>query len=160
MDRIIKLPFQLPGDIFRSPMPFGPYDPDRDVFVGYKSSDISIAVILVEEHEWWKKANLDLPDLYKQAGLDVIHLPIPDYGVPETGGLGETLDKILEEAQAGKNIVVHCSAGIGRTGLFMAVLARKVLGFSGQEAIDWVRRFIPGAIETKAQEEFIITQEI
>jgi len=33
--------------------------------------------------------------------------------------------------------VIHCSAGIRRTGLFVAYLAKWSLGLSGAEALQW-----------------------
>ncbi|MFH1702212.1 MAG: protein-tyrosine phosphatase family protein [Nitrospirota bacterium] len=51
---------------------------------------------------------------------------------------------------------MHCSAGVGRTGLFATCLARKILDLSGVDAIKWVRRFIPMAIETNEQCQMVI----
>jgi len=45
---------------------------------------------------------------------------------------------------------------VGRTGLFAACLARRVLGLSGEDAIRWVRRFIPEAVETSEQWQMVI----
>jgi hypothetical protein len=35
-------------------------------------------------------------------------------------------------------------------------LAKILLGFSGEEAIHWVRRYIPKAIESEEQKNFIV----
>ena len=86
----------------------------------------------------------------------MIHLPIPDFDVPSREALEEAVEKTVEHAQAGRNIVIHCHAGLGRTGLFVAYLAKQVLGLSSEEAIHWTRRYVPHALETYEQEKFII----
>ena len=55
-----------------------------------------------------------------------------------------------------KKFVIHCSDWVGRTGLFVACLTRRILGLSGEDAIRWVRRFIPGAVETPEQRQLVI----
>jgi protein-tyrosine phosphatase len=47
-------------------------------------------------------------------------------------------------------------AGVGRTGTFMACMAKRHLSLDGQAAIDWVRQFIPGALESPIQERFVL----
>ena len=150
-----ELPFGQPGCIFRSPMPFGKYDPDGLVYEAYRDNDISMIVLLAEDHECKEKARRDLRALYTQDGFTVVHLPIADFGIPSASGLREALDATVREVQSGRHVVIHCSAGIGRTGLFTASLARVLLNLSGEQAIKWVRRFIPHAVETPEQRRFV-----
>jgi protein-tyrosine phosphatase len=123
----------------------------------FQENKISVIVLLAEEQEILKRTGRDLKTLYLRGGLEVIHLPIPDFDVPKKEDLKRVLDLTVLHARTGRNIVIHCYAGIGRTGLFVAYLARRVLGFSGAEAIQWVRRYIPGAVEVRGQEQMILT---
>jgi protein-tyrosine phosphatase len=89
----------------------------------------------------------------------VLYLPIPDFGVPTKDDLEQAVQDTIAYAQAGHHIVIHCSAGIGRTGLFTAYLAKRYLGLSGHEALQWVRRFIPRAVETPEQQRLVLNDE-
>lgn len=152
---LTELPFGLPGRIYRSPMPFGTYDVDGNVFAAYKNQSVSVIVVLAEKTECFQKANRDLEALYRTESWIVLSSPIPDFGIPDIQDIQKTLNSTIEFAQASRNVAVHCSAGIGRTGLFMALLARKILSHSGEEAITWVREYIPHAVETPDQNKFV-----
>jgi predicted protein tyrosine phosphatase len=153
---LIELPFGLPGRVFRSPMPFGPYDLHGEVYDQWCEEQIAVIVLLASNEECLHKTGCDLRALYLKAGFQVLYLPIPDFSVPTKDDLERVVKSVLEYAQAGQHIVIHCSAGIGRTGLFMAYLAKWCLGLSGEEALQWVRRFIPGAVETPEQQWLVL----
>ena len=153
---LTELPFHLPGSIFRSPMPFSVYDPQGDSLFQFKREKGSLIVLLAEEEECVMRTGLNLKSLYLNQGFQVLHLPIPDFNVPSKEDLEEAIKKTVEHAQVGKNILIHCHAGLGRTGLFVAYLAKRVLGLSSEEAIHWTRKYIPHALETDEQSQMVI----
>src|SRR5262249_1548053 len=153
---LIELPFGFPGRVFRSPMPFGPYDLHGEVYDRFCEEQIAVIVLLASDEACLHKTGCNLRALYLKAGFQVLYLPIPDFSVPAKDDLEQTVQQTVAHAQAGHHIVIHCSAGIGRTGLFMAYLAKRCLGLSGAEVLQWVRRFIPRAVETPEQQRLVL----
>ena len=153
---LTELPFGLPGRIFRSPMPFGPYDLHSAVYDQLREEQITVIVLLARDEECLHKTGRDLRALYLDEGFQVLSLPIPDFGVPTKDDLEQAVQRTIAYAQAGHHIAIHCSAGIGRTGLFLAYLAKRYLGLSGHEALQWVRHFIPRAVETPEQQRLVL----
>lgn len=152
---ITELPFGQPGRIVRSAMPFGKYDPEGVIYEAYRNHHVSVIVLLAEDQECQAKARRDLRALYTQDGFTVVHLPIADFSIPDAQALRVALDATVREAQDGRHLAIHCSAGIGRTGLFAACLAKRLLNLTGELAIEWVRRHIAGAVETSQQRDFV-----
>ena len=152
---LTELPFGFPGRIYRSPMPYGAFDPDDAVLDEYLKAGIDLVVMLVSFEEAWEKTGLDLRCLYRDKGMQVLYLPIPDFDIPQAEALLAGLAQVQVQAQAGHNVAVHCNAGVGRSGLFMACLARKVLGMTGKQAVAWVQQYIEHAVETEGQYSFV-----
>ena len=140
-------------------MPFGPSDLHGEVYDRFCEEQIGVIVLLSSDEECLHKTGCHLRALYLKEGFQVLYLPIPDFGVPTKDDLEQTVQRTIAYAQAGHHIVIHCSAGIGRTGLFTAYLAKRCLGLSGAEALQWVRRFIPRAVETLEQQRLVLHDE-
>lgn len=152
-----ELPFQLPGKIFRSVMPGSRmFDPEDKVMDLYQQAGIEVVVVLNPELDIREHAVRDLRERYEQAGLTQLHAPVADFSAPPAGTWNGALQEVADLLRAGKKVAVHCHAGIGRTGMFSACLAQEVLGLTPQESIEWVRQYIPGAVETEYQNQFVL----
>lgn len=149
------LPLGLPGNIYRSPMPFGQYDLHSQVYPLFWRNDIQAVVMLIPDAECHIYAGQDLRRRYERDGLTVIHLPMKDYRGAEYPKLSAAIDETLRLAREGTNIDIHCHAGLGRTGLFAACLAMRQLNLTGDEAIEWIRDLVPGSVKSDEQERVI-----
>ncbi len=144
------------GRVFRSPTPGSRmFDPQDQVLGLYKQANIDAVVVLNPIEEHLRYSERDLLSFYKQAGFQVIYDPVPDFSAPPQGTWDESLDKVAALVREGKNVAIHCHAGVGRTGIFTACLAQDLLGLSPEDSIEWVRRFIPFAVETQFQQQYV-----
>ena len=83
-----------------------------------------------------------------------VHLPIRDFSVPtDMFRVEMAVRDTLRAAIRGKPVYVGCMGGWGRTGLFLALLA-KAAGVD--DPVAYVRKYYtPRAVETRAQEQFV-----
>jgi len=101
-----------------------------------------------------------VPGLIKETeliGMRHYHLPIMDLGVPDQRfeTAWEEVGMILRQQLAtGRKIVLHCYAGMGRTGTIAARLLVE-FGLDPELAIAQVRLARPGTIQTWTQENYI-----
>lgn len=62
----------------------------------------------------------------REAGLTFHSVPIPDRSVPASeAGVVELVEKLRAERERGKNLVLHCRQGIGRSSLVAAAILSK-----------------------------------
>ena len=132
-------------------MPFGLYDPDGKLLGDYTSAGITAVALLAELEECREKTGRDLLSIYQEQRFTVFSLPIVNYGVPARNRLPQLLMQVQTYAAQGHNIAIHCSAGLGRTALIAALLAKTILRLSGLDAIKWLGQHQPGALLTPAQ---------
>ena len=104
-----------------------------DEFSGLKTLGISSVVSLLEVSEARELELNKEEELCFAAGLEFNSFPIPDRGVPNSAvGLSKLACEIYHRCTEGKSVVIHCRAGIGRSG----VVAAAVLMHSGFEVKD------------------------
>ncbi len=76
------LPCGLPGRLFRSPMPFGPYALHGDTYDGLCAEQMAVLVLRARDAACLHTTGCHLRTWYDQAGCQGRYLPIPDCGVP------------------------------------------------------------------------------
>lgn len=82
-----------------------------------------------------------------------ISIPTEDFSVPTQQMMEEGIRQVLKPLALGEPIYVGCMGGIGRTGLFLACLA-KTLG--AHRPVHYVRsHYEPHAVETRQQRDFV-----
>jgi protein-tyrosine phosphatase len=84
------------------------------------------------------------------------HFPIKDYGIPsasEIPNLINILGKIQRLLKAEQVVLIHCAAGIGRTGMIAALMLVH-LGYTVEEAIRIIKNAGSSA-ETDEQKDFL-----
>jgi len=123
----------------------------------------STIVSLVEDSEFDQLCDkkLFVRNIY-QHNLNWIHMPIVDLKVPNHEFKQKWLTtKILLKNNLiqGKNIVLHCKGGIGRSGTIAALILIEH-GEENINAIKLVRKKRQGAIENKLQEQFVLDYRV
>jgi len=89
--------------------------------------------------------------LIEEFGFDYKHLPIEDFAPPTPAQIREFVDFVRRMQREGKAVVVHCGAGIGRTGTMLCCYLVSQ-GLTAAEAIQTIRSLRPGSVETTGQE--------
>lgn len=114
-----------------------------------------VSLIERAEFDWYGVSAL--PERASQLGLRHLHLPIEDMGVPDAGFEqrwqvhGPELRRLL---YGGGSVLLHCLAGLGRTGTIAARLLVEI-GMPPAEAVRAVRTARPGTIQTRDQERHV-----
>jgi protein-tyrosine phosphatase/nicotinamidase-related amidase/aminoglycoside phosphotransferase (APT) family kinase protein len=101
-----------------------------------------------------------VPDLGRRAqaaGLTYRRFPVPDQGTPDIADAADLVQWCREAIERGEAVVVTCMGGLGRSGTIVACCLAAA-GMSPDAAIAAVRTARgPRALETIAQENFVVT---
>jgi protein-tyrosine phosphatase len=118
-------------------------------------------VSLVEETEFATYGAGDFATRVRRQPFQWHHIPIPDMQTPGAEALKqwqELAPQLAQSIRQGGRVVVHCAAGLGRTGMMVARLLVDQFGYQPEAAIEVVRARRPGTIETPRQEAFVRDQ--
>lgn len=98
------------------PFMLGSSNPSTEDLAALRSHGFDVLVSLLREEE--QPPYYDV-DAVVALGYVRRNIPVRDFSAPEIGQMREFLD-FVSKLPAGSKVVVHCHAGIGRTGTFAA----------------------------------------
>lgn len=120
-----------------------------------------------EEINWIRKKGIrsivtmtedGLPDSWVQ-GMECLHVPTYDLSAPDIDKIDAAVSFIDEKIRNNEPVMVHCAAGIGRTGTILACYLVKYQKMSAKDAIEKVRSERPGSVQSESQEIAVSTYE-
>ena len=150
---MINFSWVLRGEIAGSAHPGGfSYSP------GASQKDLEVSLEIISREKIGAIVSLSEgplnEDTVHRFGLRYLHLPVQDMSAPTIGDVKEFIAFAHDMREGKAGTLVHCMAGMGRTGTMLACYLLHE-GRSCAQAIDEVRRCRPGSIETATQEALI-----
>ncbi len=129
----------------------------RDEIAGWQAMDVGTVVSLLESHEMWELSLQNEEALCAAHGIEFLSFPMPDRGLPKSvHDVKNFVDDLVSRLKKGGSVLIHCRAGIGRSGLLAGCIlvslgvpfpdvfpllcqSRKLHVPDTQGQIDWVR---------------------
>jgi protein-tyrosine phosphatase len=137
--RRVTLPAEVPGSLWLGAMP-GRFEPWSAFEARAQRAKLAAVVCLTPRSEL-----AELSPAYHRAVAQGtvpfrwMNLPMPNFGVPEDGAaFRRDVRQIAAALRHGDAVLLHCAAGMGRTGSTAACVL-KALGLSTEEALQRVR---------------------
>ena len=154
---IIGMTF-CPGKV--GPSNYGkPWDRSLDADIeAIRDWGASAVVTLMEEHELEQLQVANLGAATSALGMEWLHLSIRDVDIPDDVFELQWVyaaRELMRRLARGEKILLHCRGGLGRTGLVAACLLIES-GVQPADALAKVRTARRGAVETRAQEEYVL----
>ena len=147
----------VPGRLFTTRMPrdiVQDLNERKDFIDKCRINELKVICVLTEPEEFKKYSGMDnLLDFYKnECGLIVYNRAIPDFQIPTSGDLVNNILDLTYHLSEGRNCLIHCAGGTGRTGM---VVAAVIQNLGVYDAINRIRKVKSTYVETHDQELFL-----
>jgi protein tyrosine phosphatase len=137
--RRVDLPPETPGRLWLASMP-GRFESWSDFLAEARTARLSLVLCLTPMEEVASGA----PGYHRaitqgQLPFAWLNLPMRNYGLPlSQGGFRAGIERVGAALIAGDSVLLHCAAGMGRTGTAAACVL-KHLGLPADEALQRIR---------------------
>ena len=121
-----------------------------------QSQKIDVIISLTSEKEIERLGIVNFKQNIKDFGFTHLVEPIEDFSVPKDDqrkNVNKLITTILSLLEDNRFVLVHCNAGLGRSGMIVALVI-KCIG-SLKDPVSHVRKFRSGAVETEEQQRFV-----
>jgi len=144
---------KLPSNLYFSSKP---HVLDIEDFIEtLKKYNIFDVVVLMTREEITDYYFYNLFSFYEKNNINFIHYPIEDLGIPKSlKSFDLVIHRIIDLLNKGRNVIIHCSGGVGRSGLVIVGVLMNILKKPPNVILDVIRdqKFI---VETREQEIFL-----
>jgi len=137
--RPVDLPPKVPGSLWLASMP-GRFEAWSAFQEQAQRTELALVVCLTPRSEL-----AELSPTYHRAVVEGtvpfrwMNLPMPNFGLPEDPAtFRHDVEQIAQALRQGDAVMLHCAAGVGRTGSTAACVL-KALGLDTEEALQRVR---------------------
>lgn len=113
--RLAELPATIPGRLYLHSMP-GRYELIDEFLADIAENNIRSVACLASLAEIRQKSPTYATLLTGVVPWEHIGFPIPNFGVPNEQALTSLSEEIAGRLCAGRNVLIHCNSGLGRTG--------------------------------------------
>lgn len=138
--RPLPLPAGIAGAVWLDAMP-GRHEPWAAFVAEAQAMGLGLIVALTPQDEI-TALSPDYAQALQQGRLPCrwMHLPMRDFGLAtDSQAFRAGIVQLADAVRGGESVLLHCAAGIGRTGCSAACLLRQ-LGWSAEQAVAAVRR--------------------
>lgn len=154
---ISRLGLDPSGEILLSRMP-GSVTCIEDDVAEIVALNCACVLTLAPQEELIRHGGHRLSSLLMNEGIEWHHFPIIDYATPlpsQDRVWSELSERMHDHLNNNRSILVHCYAGVGRSGMIaLRLLVER--GANPEDALTQIRQVRPGAVERTAQYEWAI----
>ncbi|XP_033736980.1 dual specificity protein phosphatase 23-like isoform X2 [Pecten maximus] len=146
------------GDAIRSRMPgnFSWVVEDQVCAMGFPDSPENMKYLVERNVGYLISLTAERqPSVHDFPEITLLPVKVVDFTPPTVEQIDRCIDIIKTALQAGKAAGLHCAHGKGRTGTVLACYFIKEFCMEPKHALDQIRMYRPGSVETKEQEKVI-----